>query len=153
MDKQLPELERGREGGRGRSGEEGAASREEGQGALTTSDYWAREEGRRDHCGVPACGCAHTHTRVCVGVAACQPVPSGCLTELFSLTGRLIAVAEPSLCQTSPRGHGDNRHPTCLRPHRTHTRACFSGLRRQEPSSYFFNVEMINCVNRTLKHH
>lgn len=40
MDKQLPEMERGR----GRSGEEGAASKEEGHGALTTSDCWARGE-------------------------------------------------------------------------------------------------------------
>lgn len=59
----------------------------------------------------------YTCVCMCVGVAVCQAVPSGCLTELFSLTGRLIAVAAPSLCQTSPRGHEGNRHPTCLWPH------------------------------------
>lgn len=51
--------------------------------------------------------------RVCVRMAACQPVPSGCLTELLSLTGRLIAVAAPRLCQTSPWGVGGNRQSTC----------------------------------------
>lgn len=108
MDKQLPATGWGRGWQRrGRSKEERAASRGEG---LTTSNCWAREEG-----GVRVCEC--TRVCMCVGVAACQVVPSGCLTELFSLTGRLIAVAAPSLCQTSPRGHEGNRHPTCLWPY------------------------------------
>lgn len=155
MDKQLPELERGREGGRGRSGEEGAASREEGQGALTTSDYWAREEGRRDHCGVPACGCAHTHARVCRRGS----VPA---SAIWLLDRALLINREVNCCgRAQPVSNitpGTWRQQTsymfaATQNTHTHTRACFSGLRRQEPSSYFFNVEMINCVNRTLKHH
>lgn len=56
--------------------------------------------------------------RVCVRMAACEALPSGCLTELFSLTGRLIAVAAPRLCQTLPWGHGGNRQSTCLCTHK-----------------------------------
>ena len=80
---------------------------------------------------------AYVHTCVCM--AACQAVPSGCLTEPPSLTGRLIAVAAPKLCQTSPWGHGGNRLSTCwcihMHQHRKRSPKLFCGIKKKKHPS------------------
>lgn len=91
------------------------------------------------------------YEHMCLCMATCQAVPSGCLTELLSLTGRLIAVAAPRLCQTPPWGHGGNRLSTCwcVYMHR-HVRACVlsikGGAGNPKP---FFSPHNIKRLKRT----